>query len=260
MRRLLSCYSCAGKLPVIFYTYLWLRENGTPYYVGKGCRVRAFRKGCPPKERVLLEPHTSETDAFDAEKFLIAYYGRIDKNTGILRNRTDGGEGLAGLKHALSSIEKNRQAHIGINNVRYGKKHTANTLAKMRAAQSGKNNPAYGKTKSAAQKEAARKLGLKSKGILRPDIAGELNSFFGKKHTKEALLLCGNGMRGKHHSVETRNKMKSAHAARLATHVVILHTCACGKPARAHRRLCDRCDYLKRRNSNEITTKKAHQP
>jgi len=27
---------------VEFYTYLWLREDGTPYYVGKGCGKRAF--------------------------------------------------------------------------------------------------------------------------------------------------------------------------------------------------------------------------
>jgi hypothetical protein len=79
-----------------FYTYLWLREDGTPYYVGKGSSKRAFRKGCPPHDRVLIQPHPSEQDAFAAEVFLIAYYGRIDIGTGILRNLTDGGDGTAG--------------------------------------------------------------------------------------------------------------------------------------------------------------------
>jgi hypothetical protein len=86
-------------MPNIFYTYMYLREDGTPYYVGKGTRHRAFYQkhrggviAIPPKERVLLEPHASEEDALEAEKFLIAYYGRKDLRTGRLLNMTDGGE------------------------------------------------------------------------------------------------------------------------------------------------------------------------
>lgn len=89
----------------MFYTYLWLREDGTPYYVGKGKGLRAFRHGCPvvevipgwidepDKERIVVQPFESEEDAFFAEKFLIAVYGRKDNVTGCLRNLTDGGEG-----------------------------------------------------------------------------------------------------------------------------------------------------------------------
>lgn len=75
-----------------YYTYLWLREDGTPCYVGKGSGERAYRKGSPPRDRVLIQPHPSEEDAFAAEIFLIAYYGRKDIETGVLINRTDGGE------------------------------------------------------------------------------------------------------------------------------------------------------------------------
>jgi hypothetical protein len=77
-----------------FYTYLWLREDGTPYYVGKGHCKRAIRKGSPQDlTRILIQEHESEQDAFTAEMFLIAYYGRKDLGTGCLRNLTDGGEG-----------------------------------------------------------------------------------------------------------------------------------------------------------------------
>jgi hypothetical protein len=79
-----------------FYTYLWLREDGTPYYVGKGCGNRAWRKGCPSEDRVLVQNFPSETDAFYAEQFLVAYYGRKDLDTGCLINHSDGGEGAAG--------------------------------------------------------------------------------------------------------------------------------------------------------------------
>lgn len=80
----------------IFYTYFWLREDGTVYYVGKGNGMRAHRKGCP-KDRscILIQEHPSEQDAFIAEIFFISYYGRKDCKTGLLRNRTDGGEGVA---------------------------------------------------------------------------------------------------------------------------------------------------------------------
>ena len=87
----------------MFYTYLWLREDGTPYYAGKGKALRGFtssghRVKCPKDSaRIIVQEWPSETDAFNAEKFLIAYYGRLDLGTGCLRNLTDGGEGFAGL-------------------------------------------------------------------------------------------------------------------------------------------------------------------
>lgn len=78
-----------------FYTYLWLREDGTPYYVGKGRNRRALRTGSPKdRTRILIQEYPSEADAFVAEMFLITYYGRKDQGTGCLRNLTDGGDGL----------------------------------------------------------------------------------------------------------------------------------------------------------------------
>jgi hypothetical protein len=79
-----------------FYTYLYLRENGTPYYVGKGVGRRAYRRVSPPRDRILIQEYPSEQDAFAAEMFFISYYGRKDLGTGCLRNRTDGGEGASG--------------------------------------------------------------------------------------------------------------------------------------------------------------------
>jgi len=84
----------------MFYTYLWLREDGTPYYVGKGHGDRAYkyhrRHGSPPKQRVVIYQAESEVDAFETEIALIWYYGRKDLGTGCLRNLTNGGEGTSG--------------------------------------------------------------------------------------------------------------------------------------------------------------------
>src|SRR5271157_575769 len=89
----------------MYYTYMWLREDGTPYYVGKGGYAkRAFERHkvgnrkayAPPKERIVIYPAVSEADAFETEVALIWYYGRKDLGTGILRNQTNGGEGNSG--------------------------------------------------------------------------------------------------------------------------------------------------------------------
>lgn len=79
--------------------YQWLREDGTPYYIGIGNSKRPYcgKRTCgypPPKDRiVILHENLSWIKACKIEMKLIAHYGRKDIGTGILRNLTDGGEG-----------------------------------------------------------------------------------------------------------------------------------------------------------------------
>ncbi len=65
------------------------------------------------KDFILLEPHISEEEAFEAEKFLISYYGRKDLGTGCLRNKTNGGEGPSGYRHSETSIKKMKEMKLG---------------------------------------------------------------------------------------------------------------------------------------------------
>lgn len=146
----------------IYYVYAYIRKSDlTPYYIGKGKGQRAWRgkhNVSIPKDLskiVILESGLTDVGACAIERRLIRWWGRKDLGTGILYNRTDGGEGAAGVimsearKEYLSKISigkpKPTSSRPGILNTFYGKTHTYETKLLQSAVKQGADNPMHGR-------------------------------------------------------------------------------------------------------------------
>ena len=153
-----------------FYTYAYLREDRTPYYIGKGNGDRVYRKRSkgikPPKDKsriIFLKRNLTEQEAFKHEIYMIVVFGRIDLGTGILHNKTNGGEGVSGYIHneetkkKISEIGKGRECkqetRKKLSEASKGKSISEETKRKMSEVKKGENNPNYGKEMSEEHKE-----------------------------------------------------------------------------------------------------------
>ena len=110
---------------------MYCREDGTPYYIGKGKGYRIHsrhnhKSGLPPVERrKYLKTNLTEEESFRHEMYMIHVLGRKDNGTGILRNLTDGGNGgTSGRIHSEETKEKMRNKRLGVTRVVSDKEKT----------------------------------------------------------------------------------------------------------------------------------------
>ena len=216
-----------------YYTYAYLREDGTPYYIGKGKGKRAYKKTKrdsikPPKDRsriIKLKQNLTEEEAFKHEKYMIFVFGRKDLGVGVLYNMTDGGEGTLGVKITPEFREKMRM-------IVTGRKHTEEAKEKISKSNKGKSSWIKGKTHSEETKEKlsnslkGRKVSEEARRSISKAQTGEKNTFYGKKHTEETRNKMSDSQRkvnrsGENnpmtkHTPEAKEKMRLAWERRRA--------------------------------------------
>jgi len=206
-----------------YYTYAYLREDRTPYYIGKGKGSRIYSKQRsikPPKDKsriIFLKQNLTEEEAFKHEIYMIFLYGRKDLGTGILHNRTGGGDGSSGAIRSDETRRKMSEAHKGENHPMYGKTLSEETRKKLSESHKGKihseehrrknsetkkgeNNHNYGKIHS---EKTRRKMSEAQKG--------ENHYMYGKIHSEETKIKLSEAHKGKILSEEHKEKISEAH-------------------------------------------------
>jgi hypothetical protein len=145
-----------------YYTYAYLREDGTPYYIGRGKHQKKskYRRmntkfghsvSVPnEKRRIILKDNLSLNDANKHEIYMIFIFGKKYDGTGILRNLVDGGTGGTVPGRKLSEETKNK-----IGNANRGKTRSEEHRRKNSEAKKGNTNM-LGKTHSEETKNKIR--------------------------------------------------------------------------------------------------------
>jgi hypothetical protein len=197
-----------------YYTYAYLREDRTPYYIGKGKGSRIYSKQRsikPPKDKsriIFLKQNLTEEEAFKHEIYMIFLYGRKDLGTGILHNRTGGGDGSSGAIRSDETRRKMSEAHKGENHPMYGKTLSEETRRKIGDAN---KNPS---------EETRRKISESNKGKTRSEETrrkmseaqkGENHYMYGKIHSEETKIKLSEAHKGKILSEEHKEKISEAH-------------------------------------------------
>jgi len=174
-----------------YYVYAYIRKlEGTPYYIGKGKGRRAYLRHTgvtTPADKskiIFLETNLTEIGSLALERRYIRWYGRKDLGTGILNNRTDGGEGVSGYVNPPARRLAISNANSGKGNGMSGRAHTAEAKKLISVARTGtKISDAHKEAVGAAHR--GKSLSAEHKAKCSAKLSGKNNPNFGKKISED---------------------------------------------------------------------------
>jgi len=185
------------RIPSGFYVYAYIRSKdsktskaGTPYYIGKGDRaVRRHGKTPVPNFNfiIICEENLTDVGSMAIERSLIRLWGRKDIGTGILLNRTDGGDGSSGRS------EESRKLTSEANRKRKGIPLSKKRIEALKIT--------HDKIRGRKQSD---------EHVKKRKLYGERNGMFGRKHSDEVKQFLSTLSKGKVVSDETRKKISES--------------------------------------------------
>ena len=151
------------------YKYGNTEFNHEPFYIGKGSEERPYRhikavkynwkslsyrqnkektatiseiiqSGCDPIVKIIVK-NLNSLDATNLERALIGIIGRSCLNSGLLVNKTEGGEGEPFSLDVRLKMSRNHADFRGEKNPFFGKKHPPEVIEKIASKLRGRRYP-----------------------------------------------------------------------------------------------------------------------